>query len=306
MVVPTFVIPEKKLWGDVFTANAPDCAVEVLVIPCWYDNYAFVVYDKESKNAAAIDAIVPEEFQKVIKDHGLNLKYILTTHHHMDHSHGNAKMHELFPNVPIVGFDSTTTPCMTQKVNDQQDLDLSDDIKIRIYTTPGHTIHDLTYTFYHSPSSGGDLTKFGQGIKRPAIFTGDFLFNGGCGKFFECKPEIMFESIKQTVQRHAPNTYVFGGHEYGIVNMLFAADFESSNKAIQEDLRKYREDKTPCIPSSFEHELKVNPFIRAVMTKEEINNEIAKSAATGQELLAKIREMKTEFSAVHKLVCVGG
>ncbi|MBP0587958.1 MBL fold metallo-hydrolase, partial [Mycobacterium tuberculosis] len=55
------------------------------------DNYAYLLIDDKSKNAWLIDSAVPEEVTSYInsKKPQYELKAIVNTHHHYDHSDGN-------------------------------------------------------------------------------------------------------------------------------------------------------------------------------------------------------------------------
>lgn len=65
--------------------------------------------------------------------------------------------------------------------------------------------------------------------------SGDSLFVGGCGKFYEGKSDAM----KDTFDRLAclpPTTLVFCGHEYTIANLKFAQKVEPENEDVAQKL----------------------------------------------------------------------
>ena len=77
--------------------------MEIKIIPCLNDNYSYLIFDKNKKNACVID---PSESLPVIKEiekNQLNLKYILNTHHHYDHVGGNKELKKKYHS-KIVGF----------------------------------------------------------------------------------------------------------------------------------------------------------------------------------------------------------
>jgi len=49
---------------------------------------------------------------------------------------------------------------------------------------------------------------------KQALFTGDTIFIGGCGRFFEGEPHEMVYAMEQA--RKFPDGLVFCGHEYSI------------------------------------------------------------------------------------------
>lgn len=61
--------------------------MKVHLIPCFKDNYSYLIIDNKTKEAAIVD---PAEASKVISElknfKDINLTKILTTHKHWDHA----------------------------------------------------------------------------------------------------------------------------------------------------------------------------------------------------------------------------
>ena len=77
--------------------------MEITPIPCLTDNYAYIIYDNNSKTTGVVD---PSESQPIIsflKRKNIKLNYILNTHHHFDHIGGNIELKKKY-NAKIVGF----------------------------------------------------------------------------------------------------------------------------------------------------------------------------------------------------------
>ena len=51
------------------------------------------------------------------------------------------------------------------------------------------------------------------------LFTGDTIFVGGCGRFFEGEPSEMVFAMQQALQH--PDALMFCGHEYSVQNLEF-------------------------------------------------------------------------------------
>ena len=77
--------------------------MEVKIIPCLNDNYSYLIFDKNKKNACVIDPSESEPVIKIIEKNKLNLTYILNTHHHYDHVVGNQELKKQY-NSKVVGF----------------------------------------------------------------------------------------------------------------------------------------------------------------------------------------------------------
>ena len=77
--------------------------MEVKIIPCLNDNYSYLIFDKNKKNACVVDPSESKPIIKIVEKNKLNLKYILNTHHHYDHVGGNKELKKRY-NSKIVGF----------------------------------------------------------------------------------------------------------------------------------------------------------------------------------------------------------
>lgn len=57
-------------------------AMDVKILPALQDNYMYLIVDKATKEAAIVDPVEPQTVLKAIKDQGIKLTTVLTTHHH--------------------------------------------------------------------------------------------------------------------------------------------------------------------------------------------------------------------------------
>ncbi len=144
------------------------------------------------------------------------LTKIFTTHKHMDHAGGNDVIYEQFPDVDIIGGTIDQVLCCRTCVNDG-DVITFGNLKVHVLHTPGHTNGHICYFIPAQP-----------GCDTPAVFTGDTLFIGGCGKFFEGTGTEMYNSLKKLTALPS-NTEVYCGHEYTASNYRFALSINPSN-----------------------------------------------------------------------------
>jgi hydroxyacylglutathione hydrolase len=130
----------------------------------------------------------------------------------------------------------------------------------RVLFIPSHTTGHVAYVF--------DDAK--------ALFSGDMLFAGGCGRLFEGTPEMMFTALVEKLGALPDETRVFCGHEYTESNLVFAAHVDPDNEAVRTKLERVRSirsnrasdwhDAQPnemTIPSTIGEERETNPFLRA-------------------------------------------
>lgn len=156
--------------------------MEILVIPVGYlQENSYIAYD-EDKVAVVIDP--GDEGQKLveaIRDRGLDVRYILLTHGHFDHTGAVMEIkNEFGAKLCVSGEDAEmlTDPqlslAMRQRWKPEDisiDLLLSDGdvieagkMRFEVIATPGHSKGSVTYRCEN------------------VLFTGDTLFQGDCGR----------------------------------------------------------------------------------------------------------------------------
>jgi hydroxyacylglutathione hydrolase len=126
-----------------------------------------------------------------------------------------------------------------------------------------------------------------------AVFTGDTLFIGGCGRLFEGTPEGMTASLAKLAAL-PPDTRVFCGHEYTVQNLRFALTVEPENEAIAKKLEAARAARgrgEPTVGSTMAEELETNPFLRCDAPAVRARF----PGATRAEVLAAVRRAKDAF-----------
>lgn len=62
----------------------------------------------------------------------------------------------------------------------------------------------------------GHICYFATEGDQKAVFTGDTLFVGGAGRFFEGTPEEMQRSLGDKLGKLPPETLVYCGHEVSV------------------------------------------------------------------------------------------
>jgi hydroxyacylglutathione hydrolase len=97
-----------------------------------------------------------------------------------------------------------------------------------------------------------------------AVFTGDTLFAGGCGRLFEGDAAQMMASLAKLAVL-PDDTRVYCGHEYTEKNLRFAAMLEPGNQALAAKLtavQALRREGKFTVPSTIADEKATNPFLR--------------------------------------------
>jgi hydroxyacylglutathione hydrolase len=233
--------------------DAP-AASDVTVIPCLRDNYAYLVACTATGAAAVVDPSEAAPVLAALAGTGLRLTTILNTHHHWDHTGGNAALIEHFGELAVVAHasDQGRVPGQNVAVEDG-DTVLVGALAATVRHVPGHTLGAVAYVF----GGGADA----------AVFTGDTLFAGGCGRLFEGTPEMMYHSLTAClVDALAPEARLYCGHEYTVSNLRFAATAEPRDRTIATRLAwavAQREAGRATVPTTVAAERDVNVFVRA-------------------------------------------
>lgn len=167
------------------------------------------------------------------------MKSILTTHHHWDHAGGNEKLVEKFAEshssaLEVYGGDDRIG-ALTNKVT-QDDIVRLGNLTIRCLFTPCHTTGHICY-FLESEKG------------EHAVFTGDTLFQGGCGRFFEGTAEQMHSALIGKLSQLPDDTNVYCGHEYTVQNLAFGQHVEPNNETIANKIKWAQAQRANNLPT---------------------------------------------------------
>ena len=136
----------------------------------------YFLEDEQTNQAAVIDpGDEAERILKALEEDGVQVKYILLTHGHYDHTTAVPELHKALPQAEIYihqadanGAGSQLYPLAGQVAGlrsyDEGDTLSLGSLTIRVYHTPGHSPGSVTLQV-------GDV-----------LFTGDTLFAGSCGR----------------------------------------------------------------------------------------------------------------------------
>lgn len=261
-----------------FSSTVKASKMKVVPVLVSADNYAYLLIDEPSGKAAVVDILDVEKVQAVADKEGVSIVAGITTHHHQDHSGGNKTLVSTYPSIPVYGgFD---VPAKTDLVEDGGEFTVGDNIHVRCLATPCHTKDSIC--FHVTDTS--NKSQFG------GVFTGDTLFLGGCGRFFEGTAEQMHASLSKLATL-PDDTVVYNGHEYTAGNVAFAKTIEPDNPAIGRLFKLAQENKVTTGLSTIGDEKEWNVFMR--LDKDAIKR------ATGAEepgaVMNKLRELKNNF-----------
>ena len=146
------------------------------------------------------DPADPDAAMRAADELQLDIVAILTTHKHEDHTAGNKRIACDLPGLPVYGPIECKEKehAITHFVREGDAIEIGS-TKFTVMETPYHTSGHISY-FAERPA---------EADVPPALFCGDALFVGGCGRFFEGDAQIWWRpSTKYSI---ATETEVFCG-----------------------------------------------------------------------------------------------
>ena len=245
------------------------------------DNYAYLVIDEDTHQAGIVDCAEAEPvLQAVTRDH-VTLTAVLPTHHHYDHVGGNQDLLAAYPPLAVYGVDERI-PGLTKRVQDGDRLPLGQ-LTAQVIFIPAHTTGHIAYYF----------------ARERAVFTGDTLFAGGCGRLFEGDAAMMIQSLSK-LSVLPDDTRVYFGHEYTEKNLRFALTLEPRNILLQEKhawaQAQMRRGGTTT-PTTIASEKATNPFLRwdSAELRQTLQQRFPRLPMDDVSVFAKTRALKDQF-----------
>jgi sulfur dioxygenase len=159
---------------------------------------SYLIADDGSHEAVLIDPVIGqiERDERLLREHGLKLKYTIETHVHADHVTAAHALRQATGAQTVVARD-----CDAQgydRLLQDGDVILFGHEEILAIATPGHTPGSTSYLW------------------RDRVFTGDTLLIGGCGRtdFQNGSAAALWDSITRKLFVLDEQILVYPGHDY--------------------------------------------------------------------------------------------
>ena len=220
-------------------ARTPLAGLTVHAVTAFADNYLWLL--QAQQRAIAIDPGDADAVHDALQALGLTLDAIFITHHHRDHIGGLQALAARW-RCPVFGPDDSRIEGIDRPCRDGDRIARDGFPEFEVWQVPGHTRTHLAYRL------------------DDAIFVGDTLFGGGCGRIFEGDAAQLHASL-QRIAALPGTTLVFCSHEYTRANLAFAAVVEPGNAAVAERVRRL-DPQRPSVPFALAGELDSNVFLR--------------------------------------------
>jgi len=162
--------------------------------------YTYLLWDADSGQAALIDSVKEQvdRDEKLIRELGLNLVWLLETHIHADHITGSGDLRRRSQQTAKVAVhNGSGSLCADRLLQDGDEITLGEET-IKVLYTPGHTDTDISY------------------LVNGAVFTGDSLLIRGSGRtdFQAGDAGTSYDSITGKLFTLDDETKVYPGHDY--------------------------------------------------------------------------------------------
>jgi len=224
--------------------------IAISPISAFNDNYIWLIH-KEGKSVV-VDPGDAAAVTNFLEANSLDLNGILITHHHADHTDGVASLKRRYQ-CPVWGPANDPVNDLDYSCEQNQQIEIDSlDVALRVLALPGHTLGHIAFFLAASDDTPN------------ALFCGDTLFSGGCGRLFEGSAEQMWHSLQKLIGL-PDDTLIFAAHEYTLSNLEFALNVEPENQSLQDyyhRARELRNNGRPTLPSSLALEKNINPFLR--------------------------------------------
>ena len=249
--------------------------INIKPLKAYTDNYIWLLESNEE--VSVVDPGDAKPVLDYLNKTNRNLKDILITHHHFDHTAGVPELENIISG-SIYG-PQNSYKLIQEEVTQGHTLS-SLGIKFEVIEVPGHTLDHIA--FYNEENN--------------ILFCGDTLFASGCGRVFEGTFDQMFESLNKLKQL-PDSTQIYCGHEYTKNNLLFSIKVEPENNDLimrNSGIDNLIMTNGSSLPSSIELEKKTNPFLRCDLLGDNIQlmEKFGLDTPSENEIVNHIREWK--------------
>ena len=215
-----------------------------------YRNFNYLVACPDTGEALAIDPLDHEKCLQAAKVKGWQITQLLNTHEHHDHTGGNAAV-VAATGAKVIAHHRAGGKIegMDRGVKAGDVIKVGKTVELECLDTPGHTFCHICLRAH------GD---------RPALFSGDTLFNAGAGNCHNGgSVDALYATFAEQLATLPDDTQVYPGHDYIENNLRFTLAREPGNADAQALLPQVTgHDPATSIVTTLAQEKRFNTFFR--------------------------------------------
>jgi hydroxyacylglutathione hydrolase len=250
-------------------------------------NFHYLIACAETGEALAVDPLEWRLCLAAAKERGWQIRQILNTHEHGDHTGGNQALVEA-TGARILAHAGAASRIggVDRGLSAGDVIRVGRTVELRCLDTPGHTLTHICA-----------LAE----TERPALFSGDTLFNAGVGNCHHGgAPRLLYESFARQLTQLPDATRIYPGHEYLARNLEFTLDREPGNAAAAAMLAAARaQDPARGIVTTLAAEKDVNVFLRLtepeVIARVRVKFPQLGAAPDEREVFLALRELRNRW-----------
>lgn len=213
-------------------------------------NFNYLIACGDTGEALAIDPLDAKQCLAIAAERGWKITQILNTHEHADHIGGNKAVVKATGACVIAHRNAgARIPGIDRGVGAGDVIKVGKTVELECLDTPGHTMAHICLLSH---------------TDRPALFSGDTLFNAGAGNCHNGgHPHELYQTFANQLERLGDETLLYPGHDYLVNNLQFTLDREPGNRAAAEMLARYEDqDPADAVVTSLGEEKTYNTFFR--------------------------------------------
>jgi hydroxyacylglutathione hydrolase len=215
-----------------------------------YRNFNYLIACPETGEALAIDPLDHVKTLATAKAKGWQITQILNTHEHHDHTGGNdAVVAATGAKIIAHAKAGGSIPGMNRGVVAGDLIKVGKTVELECLDTPGHTMCHVCLRSH---------------TERPALFSGDTLFNAGAGNVHNGGDvHSLYSTFADQLGKLPDNTLVYPGHDYIETNLKFTLAREPDNAAATMLLATVsNHDPANSVVTTLKEEKQHNTFFR--------------------------------------------